>query len=332
MRYRLGGFTIIVLSFSIGWFWLAYESAIDTTLAVSDPLYFEIRPGQSYGRVIDNLHSQGLLKNPHYFKLMGRLKNATGRLKAGTYRIEPGTTWRQLLTMMVNGRVHQYSITLIEGWTFARIQETIGKSPNLLQTLQEKSDEQIMESISGTAEHPEGRFFPDTYFFTKNTTDIALLKRSYMRMRKALNEEWQRREEGLPLKTPYQALILASVVEKETAKVEERRIIAGVFIRRLQRGMKLQTDPTVIYGMGSGYQGNIRYRDLRADTPYNTYVHHGLPPTPIAMPSRDALHAVLHPQNGSSIYFVSRGDGSHVFSSTLREHNRAVAIYQKNMN
>ena len=185
-----------------------------------------------------------------------------------------------------------------------------------------------MERLGHAGEHPEGRFLPDTYHFPKNLTDVAFLKRAYDAMTQTLAREWEGRAVGLPLKTPYEALILASIVEKETGLASERQAIAGVFVRRLNKGMRLQTDPTVIYGMGDRYKGNIRKSDLQEDTPYNTYRRFGLPPTPIAMPGRDAIHATLHPDDSKNIYFVSRGDGSHHFSATLEEHNNAVIKYQ----
>lgn len=326
--YRLVGMVIILVSFGFGWLWMAYQNAVDSALSLEQPAHFEISKGDSFKRVIQKLHSQGILTKPFYFSVLGKLENATSRLKVGDYKIVPGTTARQLLSMMVEGKVHQYSLTLIEGWTFRRVLQTLEETPQLRHTLKNRSIEEVMSLVGAANEHPEGRFFPDTYFFAGGTTDIAILKRAYESLKQTISSEWSKRAEGLPLKTPYQALILASIVEKETGVSGERPIIAGVFIRRLQKGMLLQTDPTVIYGIGKRYNGNITLKHLRTDTPYNTYVRRGLPPTPIAMAGSASIHAVLHPKKGNSLYFVARGDGTHVFSSTLKEHNRAVKTFQ----
>jgi UPF0755 protein len=206
--------------------------------------------------------------------------------------------------------------------------EAVRAHPAIDQSLEGLSAEQIMQRLGHAGKHPEGRFFPDTYHFPRGTSDQALLRRAYQAMEQLLATEWPGRAADLPLQSPYEALILASIVERETALASERPEIAGVFVRRLQRGIRLQTDPTVIYGMGEAFAGNITRRDLEQDTPYNTYVHSGLTPTPICMPGRDAVHAVLHPAEGDSLYFVARGDGSHAFSATLTAHNRAVRTYQ----
>jgi len=220
---------------------------------------------------------------------------------------------------------------LIEGWNFKQALEAVRGHPMLVQTLPKSmSTEQLMNRLGYSAEYPEGRFFPDTYLFPRGTTDVDFLKRSYERMQKVLAEEWENRSENLPIKTPYEALILASIVEKETGVPEERTQVAGVFVRRLQKGMKLQTDPTVIYGMGDKYKGNIRKKDLTTDTPYNTYTRPGLTPTPICLPGRAAINAALHPADGKSLYFVATGNGGHTFSETLQEHNKAVAKYLQN--
>jgi len=225
--------------------------------------------------------------------------------------------------------VHHHTVTLVEGWTFRQVLAELERHPDITATLAGKNDREIMALIGSEHEHPEGRFFPDTYFFTKGTTDLAILKRAYRRMQAVLDAQWSSRAKGLPLRTPYDALILASIIEKETGRADERTIIAGVFTRRLGQGMPLQTDPTIIYGMGEAFDGNIRRKDLVANTPYNTYLHAGLPPTPIAMPGAASIYAALHPNDDSSLYFVSRGDGTHVFSKTVKEHNRAVDLYQR---
>jgi UPF0755 protein len=230
--------------------------------------------------------------------------------------------------MMISGKVRQYALTLVEGWNFRQVMDAVQSHPSLAHTLQGLENAAIMAQLGHPDEHPEGRFLPDTYHFPKGLSDVAFLQRAYDAMAQTLAQEWEGRAVGLPLQTPYEALILASIVEKETGLASERQAIAGVFVRRLEKRMRLQTDPTVIYGMGERYDGNIRKQDLLEDTPYNTYRRLGLPPTPIAMPGRDAIHATLHPDDSQNIYFVSRGDGSHHFSATLEEHNNAVIKYQ----
>jgi UPF0755 protein len=256
----------------------------------------------------------------------------THKLKTGEYQLNPGLNSSELLAMLVSGKAKQYTITFPEGFTFKQIRKQIKQSSKIKHTLDKLDDMAVLKKLGSKEKHPEGLFFPDTYHFDKNATDISLLQRAYRKMQQILNNEWQNKTSDLPLKTPYEALILASIVEKETGKASERQQIAGVFTRRLHKGMLLQTDPTVIYGMGENYKGNIRYKDLRTPTPYNTYVIKGLPPTPIAMPGKEAIHAALHPAAGNSIYFVSRGNGSHVFSATLRDHNNAVNTFQRKSN
>jgi UPF0755 protein len=233
-----------------------------------------------------------------------------------------------LLNKIVAGEVEQFFLTIVEGWTFRQMLAAVHQHPEIDKKLAELNDEEIMRTLNLPAVHPEGQFMPDTYHFPDGTTDIQFLKRGWKAMQDYLHAQWQQRDEGLPLKSPYEALILASIVEKETGLARERPEIAGVFVRRLQKGMKLQTDPTVIYGIGPQFDGNIRRKDLRKDTPYNTYTRYGLPPTPIALPGKAAIKATLHPADGNSLYFVAKGDGSHQFSDTLDEHNRAVRRFQ----
>ena len=235
---------------------------------------------------------------------------------------------RQLLEMLVQGRAVQHSFTLIEGWTFRQLRQQLARLEPLAQTLAGQPDAEIMRQLGQSGLHAEGRFAPDTFFFQRGQRDLDLLRRAFEEQQRRLTQVWEQRQAGLPLKTADQALILASLVEKETGLASERPEIAGVFIRRLQLGMRLQTDPAVIYGLGDAFDGNLRRADLQADTPYNSYTRAGLPPTPIAMPGRAALLAVVRPASGTALYFVARGDGSHQFSATLDEHNRAVARYQ----
>lgn len=327
--YKTAGVLILLLSFAGGWYILDFRAFLNTPLTVEEGgSHYIVAPGTSLSRLAHGLAARGITDTPAYLVLLGRWQRVSQHIKAGEYHIEPGTTPSMLLTMLVQGRVRLYPFTIVEGWTFRQMLERMRESEDLVHTLQGLDDATIMQRLGHAGEHPEGRFFPETYRFPGGTRDIDFLRRAYQLMEQHLQREWQGRADGLPLKTPYEALILASIVEKETALATERGAIAGVFIRRLKRNMRLQTDPTVIYGMGERYDGNIRRKDLRADTPYNTYTRAGLPPTPIALPGGDSIHAVLHPDDGEALYFVSRGDGSHYFSETLEQHNQAVIKYQ----
>ncbi len=333
MMNRIIGTIVIVISLSSGWFWISYQTALDGPLSSSlkEPVIFEINNGDSLRSVAEQLHSQQLLDHPGWFQLMARLEGKAEKIKVGEYQINPEQTPRGLMAQLVSGKVFQHSLTLVEGWTFKQVVEAINSNEFLNHTIVGLTEQQVLSSIDFKKVRPEGWFLPDTYLFPKGMSDTAFLRRAWHSMERALDEAWRQRDQGLPFKTAHEALILASIVEKETGRADERPVIAGVFVRRLQKGMRLQTDPTVIYGMGDDYDGNIRKRDLRRDTPYNTYTRFGLPPTPIAMPGREAIRAVLHPAKGNSLFFVAKGDGtgSHVFSSTLKEHNRAVDFYQK---
>ncbi|HEX19743.1 MAG TPA: endolytic transglycosylase MltG [Acidiferrobacteraceae bacterium] len=289
---------------------------------------FTISKGQTLSALANKLKKQGLLQSRVPFVLLAKIKRQTRNIKIGEYRLKAGSSTSQLLEQIISGKVIQYKVVLIEGWNFKEYMAALHKSPKLKGTLKGKSRKEIMRAIGYPGLHPEGRFFPDTYQFTRGMDDVAILKQAYRKMKASLDELWPGRDPGIPIKTPYDALILASIIEKETGRASERRTISAVFINRLRIGMRLQTDPTVIYGMGKKYDGNIRLKDLRTDTPYNTYTRYGLPPTPIAMPSRESIYAALHPSDSKAIYFVGRGDGSHQFSRTLREHNKAVIKYQ----
>ena len=289
---------------------------------------YRIEPGYSVRRVGQQLAERGLLKRPRYWELYARYTGAAKRIHAGEYLLDPSLTPVELLQRFTDGQVKQYGLTLIEGWTFAQLLAAVARNDVLEQTLGVAAPEQVMAALGYPGVHPEGRFLPDTYHFPRGTTDVEFLQRAYRAMEQRLAEAWRDRIPDTPLASPYEALILASIVERETAVPDERAAIAGVFIERLKSNMYLQTDPTVIYGMGERYKGNIRHRDLRHDTPYNTYTRKGLPPTPIAMPSGAAIDAVLHPVFTGHLYFVARGDGTHKFSRTLQEHNRAVIEFQ----
>lgn len=329
MWHRLLGILLLLLSFSAAWAWMAYREYVATPLPLpQDGLVFTVAPGASATAIANQLAGLGLLTHPRWFSWYARWHDQAQRIRAGEYRLEPGLTPPALLSLLVSGQTVDYSLTLVEGWNFKQVREAIARQEALVHTLNGLSDAAVMTQLGRPEEHPEGRFFPDTYRYTRGMTDLEFLQRAYQRMTEELAAAWEQKQPGLPLQDAYQALTLASIVEKETGVPEERAAIAGVFVRRLQRGMKLQTDPTVIYGMGERYQGNIRRTDLREDTPYNTYIRAGLPPTPICMPGRAALRAAVQPADGKSLYFVSRGDGSHVFSETLEAHNAAVRRYQ----
>lgn len=326
---------LFALSFIAGgltawWLWHDMQTQLDLPINIETkpPTTYTINSGVNLKIIGEELTQREILQHPYYFMLEGRLQGIDSRIKAGEYLLHPETTQRQLLAQFVDGKTIQYSLSLIEGWSFKQIMHAVSSDEKLVKTLPDIDSKSVMTTLGFPDAHPEGRFFPDTYHFPSGMTDIEFLLRAYTKMEQVLQEHWENKEEGLPYKTADEALIMASIIEKETGVAEERATIAGVFVRRLQKGMKLQTDPTVIYAMGEDYQGNIRRKDLKIDSPYNTYFYAGLPPTPIALPGAEAIHAALHPEAGNSYYFVAKGDGSHYFSKTLNEHNRAVAKYQ----
>jgi UPF0755 protein len=328
--FKLLGVLVLLGSFIFGWAWMSYQSFADSPLQLSESAhYFNVEQGMSVGRIAASLQKQGYIDSSRMFRWMVKISGEAQRIQAGEYLLSEGMTPAQLLENMVQGKVRQFSITLIEGRSFREMMQVINADPNLKHHLKGLSDSEIMARIGHSDEHPEGRFLPETYLFPRGLSDVEFLKRAYAALNEVLQKEWQARDVGLPLKTPYEALILASIVEKETGLESERPQIAGVFIRRLEKRMRLQTDPTVIYGLGQDFDGNLRRRDLKQDSPYNSYTRRGLPPTPIAMPGADAIRAVMHPDDGNSLYFVAKGDGSHYFSTTVEEHNRAVTKYQR---
>jgi UPF0755 protein len=325
---------LLILTLALGLLaaglWLEYRRFADTPIALgSESVTLDIPRGTSLQSLSRDLTERGWLDHPWFFMAMAKLDGSATQIKAGEFAVPDGITPRELLALLRSGRVVQHAITLVEGWTFREVLTTVRGDARLVHELgDDATPELVMERLERPGQHPEGRFFPDTYYFTRGTSELAILRRAYQAMERILAEEWATRSEDLPITTPDEALILASIVEKETGLASERPEIAGVFIRRLRIGMRLQTDPTVIYGLGEAFDGNLRRADLRGDTPYNTYTRDGLPPTPIALPGREAIHAVLHPADGDALYFVARGDGSHQFSATLAEHNRAVRKYQ----
>jgi UPF0755 protein len=287
-----------------------------------------IKPNSSLRSIAQQLENQGVIPNAWSFVLLARVLHKEAYLQAGEYTLNKNITPYNLLLSLNHGKTTQGSITFIEGHTFNQMKQRIAKNDALKHTIEKLSNEDIMRLLGSEEKYPEGMFFPDTFYFDRNTADIVVLKRAYSIMQSKLEKAWQERAEGLPYKNSYEALIMASIIEKETGKASERKMIAGVFMNRLRIGMRLQTDPTVIYGMGEQFDGNIRRKDLLKDTSYNTYTRAGLPPTPIAMPGLASIEAALHPERTKALYFVGKGDGSHVFSSSLTEHNRAVIKYQ----
>jgi UPF0755 protein len=289
---------------------------------------FSVKPGSGLRQAARQAIEQGVVLDIERFVLLGRLLGRASNIKAGSYEVFAGITPLALLDKLTAGDVTQSSIVLIEGWTFRDVREAVAENPDLQHDSQRSSDAEIMQRIGAPGEHPEGRFFPDTYLFAKGSSDIAVLRRAHRAMQRNLAGIWEGRDPATPYANAYEALILASIIEKETGQATDRSLVAGVFVNRLRLGMLLQTDPTVIYGLGPRFDGNLRKRDLIKDTPYNSYVRSGLPPTPIAIPGFASLLAATHPAQTEMLYFVSRGDGSSQFSRTLAEHNRAVQKYQ----
>lgn len=289
----------------------------------------EIARGTGFKQIIAQLRERGLTRaSPLYWRALAEQMGVAGRMHAGEYAIDPGMTPRTLLANLASGHVLQRDFTIVDGWTFAELRAALDKADKLRHDTRDMDNAAIMQKLGAPGEAAEGRFLPETYAYVNGDSDLDILKRAYVDMHKTLDALWPQRDKDLPLATPYDALILASIVEKETGRADERKRIAGVFVRRLQLHMLLQTDPSVIYGMGASYAGNIHRSDLTTDTPYNTYTRPGLPPTPIALPGKPAIEAALHPAPGNDLYFVAKGDGTHVFAASLAEHNRNVACYQ----
>lgn len=319
-------FLTAVLAF--GGVWWMYEEALHQPLQLEQEQSLVVQPGQSPSQLLSELERQGLIKGVLWLRMGWRANQTVPAVQVGEYALEPGLTLAGLLHKWQTGDLVRYRITLIEGWSFAKVRQALAANEVLEQQTVELDDVSLMKLLEREGQHPEGRFYPDTYQFNRGQSDLDILRQANRRLEEVLDQEWQQRAPDLPYKDPYEALIMASIVEKETGMASERADIAGVFVRRLNIGMLLQTDPTVIYGMGDSYKGRITRADLRKPTPYNTYVISGLPPTPIALAGREAIHAALQPADGDSLYFVARGDGSHSFSRTLNEHNRAVRQYQ----
>lgn len=306
-----------------------YRFLTTPLMVPSQGLVYEFLPGASVKRLAFELHEQGALTRPYFFILLARWLHQAHDLKAGEYLIMPGTKPRELLNLLSAGLVRQHTITLVEGWTFKQLLQALQAHPSIRSTLpKEHPEEWVVRCLNIPAAHPEGQFLPETYHFPKGTTDIAILKRAHQALHAYLTEAWERRAAGLPYATPYEALIVASLVERETHVPYERSQVAGVIVRRLQKRMPLQIDASVVYGLGEAYNGKLGRADLRKASHYNTYLNPGLPPTPIANPSRASIEAALHPDAGDALYFVATGSGGHYFSKTLTEHNQAVARYR----
>ncbi len=327
-KFFLGLFIgLFSMALIMGAGWVALNWYADQPVVSTVERDFTIERGDSLTKVAQGLEALGVLEYPEVFSVMGRLSGIAGGLHAGDYQILPGISRRELLAMFTQGQVRYYDITLVEGQTFYQELERLNAHPKLTEPVKREDIPDLLKSlgIDGAA---EGLFYPDTYFFEAGAPVRSILARAHKRLNKVLEEEWLGRAKGLPVDSAYEALVLSSIIEKETGAAFERPAIAGVFVRRLQRGMRLQSDPTVIYGMGERYDGQLSRRMLREKTPYNTYVIKGLPPTPIALSGREAINAALHPADGKSLYFVAKGDGTHYFSESLVEHNKAVRKYQ----
>lgn len=306
-----------------------FDQALNAPLSIEENSFIKVSPGSSISAFANQLTHKQWIPTRFWLRNYGRLFPQKANIKAGTYLIVKGSTLAQLLTQLVEGKEHQFSITFIEGTRFQDALVILAAHPYISQTITGESINEIAIKLGIDATNPEGWIFPDTYAFTAETSDITLLKRAYVNMQTQLNALWQQRADNLPYDTPYQALIMASIIEKETSYIAEQPIISSVFVNRLRKKMRLQTDPTVIYGLGERYSGDITRAHLREKTAYNTYRINGLPPTPIAMAGLSALRATLNPVASDYLYFVSGGDGKHVFSKTLAEHNLAVKRYLK---
>ena len=294
---------------------------------------FEIASGSSFSVVTRDLVDQGIIESDRWFRLYGRWTGQASAVQAGHYLLLPGATPRSMLRQFTSGAVRLFSFTIIEGWNHRDLLAALHANAEIEASMTDEDWVGLLAELGASVSHPEGLFLPETYRFARGTTDRKLLTQAYRLQEQVLAEEWTKRDESIPLKSPYEALILASIVEKETARADERQRIAGVFTRRLQKRMRLQTDPTVIYGIGPTFNGNLTRKNLRTDTPYNTYTRHGLPPTPIAMPGRAAIRAAVNPAPGEELFFVATGlgDGSHSFSRTKDEHDAAVAEYLRRL-
>ncbi len=326
--FRLTLVLLLLSAAAVGSGWYYLQTWIKAPVLLEQPLLYQVQPGRSLRSVNQDLAREGVVGSPYMLYAYARLTRQADQIKAGEYQLTPGITVSEMLAMMQRGDVVRRSVTLVEGLRLVDFIALLAQQEGLTSTDAPLTAPFVAEHLGIKSSPPEGWFFPDTYSYTRTDSALDILSRAHKKMQVVLKEEWERRQPDLPLKTPYEALVLASIVEKETGAPSEREAIAGVFTRRLEKKMRLQTDPTVIYGLGESYQGNITRKHLRQMTPYNTYRIDGLPPTPIASPGREAIRAALNPAPGKALYFVAMGDGRHQFSATLTEHNRAVKRYQ----
>nr|WP_268840307.1 endolytic transglycosylase MltG [Photobacterium iliopiscarium] len=320
---------LLLIASAAGWGYFQVKSTLDKPVLIEQQTFITVKTGTSFRRLLTQLSDNKIMALSPWLRWVGYLEPTLTDIKAGTYAIKPQATLQSVLTMITEGKEYQYAITLVDGERFSEWRELLQADPHLKHTSDGMTQTQISTAIGIDNDKVEGYFLPNTYHFTAGTSDISILKRAHVAMMKELDLAWQQRAKDSPLKTPYQALIMASIIEKETAVASERGLVASVFMNRLRANMPLQTDPTVIYGMGDKYHGNITKKDLRTPTAYNTYTMRGLPPTPIAMPSKAAIMAAVDPDNSDFYYFVADGKGGHKFSTTLVEHNRAVRAYLK---
>lgn len=327
---KLGAILLVVVVLAIGaGGYRLYRSVHTPAMMVGEATRVVVRPGSSLRSIARTLDESGLIGDRRPFIWYARLRGDAGKIHAGEFEIPAGATPAQVLEQLVSGKVFLHALTIVEGWTYRDLLAVLAEHPAVTQTITGLDGEELMTRLGKSGQDPEGWFYPDTYLFERGTTDLTLLRLASENMSRELAQAWENRATSLDLQDPYEALILASIVERETALDSERPVIAGVFLRRLQKKMRLQTDPTVIYGLGADFDGNLRRADLQRDTPYNTYTRHGLPPTPISLPGRASLRAVTRPAAGDTLYFVATGepDGSHYFSRSIEEHNAAVARY-----
>jgi UPF0755 protein len=305
-----------------------YWSREPLIIAGSPAIEFNITQGSSMRSAMRQVRDAGVPASPWLLEILARGLGSPP-VRAGSYRIEPGMTPLRLVDKLSRGDTIKESLTIVEGWSFAQMRAEMGRNRHLRPESMNLSDAELMQKVAPGYQYPEGLFYPDTYFYDRGASDLLVLQQAHQRMLKMLEQSWSKRSADLPYATPYEALIMASIVEKETGREDDRTRVAAVFVNRLKRGMLLQTDPTVIYGVGPSFDGNLRKVDLQTDTPYNTYMRAGLPPTPISLPGKASLDAALNPAPGNALYFVARGDGSSEFSSNLDDHNRAVNKYQR---
>ncbi|RPI47964.1 MAG: endolytic transglycosylase MltG [Betaproteobacteria bacterium] len=328
-RIALGAVVGVLVAVALAGAWAAHYAFAPLGFS-GETRVFEIERGASLRTVARDLTAAGVVPDPWRFEVLGRMLGRQGALKAGSYQLEARWSPLELLDGITGGAALRLDkVVLVEGWTFRQIRTVLDGHESLRHDSASLSDAEVLSRVGMSRQHPEGLFFPDTYHFAKGTSDLAVLRRAALRMQEILAQQWAERHEGLPLSDPYQALILASIIEKETGRESDRPMVAAVLVNRLRKGMRLQVDPTVIYGLGEAFDGNLRRRDLEHDSPYNTYLYAGLPPTPIAVPGLASIAAAVKPAASSALYFVARGDGSSHFSDSLPEHNRAVNRYQR---